>query len=165
MAEYFDVVDERDNVVGKATREQCHSDNKLIHRDIHIIIVSARGKILLEKRTMSRDLYPGKWGDVGGHVRAGETYEEAAKRELKEELGIKAPLEFLADMKKRVREESENIRLFSCASNGPFSINEEEVEYAKFFDAEEINRMIRNNPGTFTPGTLLCLRKFFEVKE
>jgi 16S rRNA (adenine1518-N6/adenine1519-N6)-dimethyltransferase len=163
MSEIFDVVDEDDNVIGEAPRKECHTNNKLIHRAVHIFVFNSKGELLLEKRTMNRDLYPGRWIDVAGHLNLGEMYEDAAKRELKEEIGIKAELKHICDIKKRIEQESENIRLFTCKHNGPFKINKDEMELVKFFTIDWIKKEVKNNPDSFTPGTVFCLKKFLEI--
>jgi len=89
MTEYFYVVDEKDRVIGKATREECHSSNRLIHRSVYVFLLDSEGRLFLQKRSSKKDLYSGYYtGSATGHVDYGETYEEAARRELKEELGI-----------------------------------------------------------------------------
>ena len=86
--EYFDVVNEQNHVIGKATRNECHSYN-LIHRDVYILVFNAQGKLFMKKRSYEKDLYKGMWEvSASGHVDSGENYETAAKRELSEELGI-----------------------------------------------------------------------------
>lgn len=81
MAELFDVVDENDNIIGRATREECHSNPKLMHRASIILIFNSKGELLLQKRSMNKDTNPGKWANsVAGHVDPGESYEETAKR-------------------------------------------------------------------------------------
>ena len=92
MTEYFDIVDECDKVIGKASRDKCHKDG-LLHRGIYIIITNSKKEILLQKRSMKKDLYPGLWTtSVSGHVDCGESYEKAAHREMKEEIGTTGKL-------------------------------------------------------------------------
>ncbi|MFC2143345.1 NUDIX domain-containing protein [Candidatus Aenigmatarchaeota archaeon] len=165
MTEYFDVVDEDDNVIGRATRKECHSNNKLIHRGVHIFVFNSKGEILLEKRSMKKDLYPGVWGDVAGHVDSGETYEEAAKRELKEEIGVEAELKRVCDFKKYTEIERENNRIFECKSDGPFKMQKDEVDSIQFFSIDKIKKMIDETPESFTPGTVVALKKYFEKKQ
>lgn len=103
MEEKFDVVDENDNVLGIATRKECHSNPKLIHRGVHIFIFNSDEKLLLQKRSIKKDLYKGYWSSsAAGHVKSGETYEQTAKTELKEELGISTKLRKVCDFKERV---------------------------------------------------------------
>ncbi len=87
--EIFDVIDEKDEVIGQATREECHTNPKLIHRAVHFTLVDKKnGKILLTQRSFQKETDPGKLCFLGEHVLAGETWDEAASRGVREELGI-----------------------------------------------------------------------------
>ena len=87
--ELLQLVDLEGNPAGTALRSVCHSDKSLIQMVVHIEIFNNDGEIYLQKRSMTKDLYPGLWDTaVGGHVGAGENPEEAVRREAKEELGI-----------------------------------------------------------------------------
>ncbi len=92
MDEIFDVVDENNNVVGKAARKECHTKG-LWHRAVHIIIVNSKGEMLLQKR--AGDVYFPHYWDISaaGHVNYGQSFLRTAKRELKEELGLSVPLQ------------------------------------------------------------------------
>ena len=74
MDEFFDVFDESGNYRGKYPRSQCHGNPELIHRSVHVVVFDrSMQKILLQKRSMNKDIQPGKWDTaVGGHVAAGE---------------------------------------------------------------------------------------------
>jgi isopentenyl-diphosphate delta-isomerase type 1 len=161
VEEYFDVVDEDDKVISRAKRKECHSNPELIHRAVHIIILNSKGQILLEKRSMEKDLYPGLWCDIAGHLDSGENYEEAARRELKEETSLETPLKFLFKFRKDAEKETEFISVFSCESEGPFRINPEETQFVKFFDISEIKEMLAEG-GSITPGTAGTLRKYLK---
>ncbi len=87
--EWFDIVDENDRVICQAPRSVCHGDPSLIHRVAHVLVFNRRGQLLLQKRSRSKDIQPGRWDtSVGGHLDPGEDYLEAAYREMREELGI-----------------------------------------------------------------------------
>jgi 16S rRNA (adenine1518-N6/adenine1519-N6)-dimethyltransferase len=87
--EYLDVVDENDRVIGKDLRSRIHSDGRW-HRGVHILLSNIEGRILVQKRSMKKDKFPGAWDySVSGHVDSGKEYDETAKRELEEELGIR----------------------------------------------------------------------------
>lgn len=88
MKEEIDVVDAHDNVVGSADRQEAHR-NGLLHRVVHVMVFNPDGKLFMQRRSGSRDLFPGFWeGSLSGHVHRGETPHNAAVRELREELGI-----------------------------------------------------------------------------
>lgn len=157
MAEYFDVVDENNNVTGRATREECHFRG-LWHRASHVIIINSGNELLLQKRSMKKDLYKGYWIDAAaGHVDSSEDYEHAAKRELKEELGVTAALMKLFDFKKHTGNDNEIIRVFAARHDGPFKPNKEEVEKVVFFSLEKINEMLKKDK--FTPATVEILKE------
>jgi len=87
--EYLDLVDENDKVIGKEDRNIIYKNGWKNFRVINIIIFTKDNKILLPQRSENRRVFPNCYDcSVGGHVDSGETYEEAAYRELKEELGI-----------------------------------------------------------------------------
>ena len=87
--EIFDLVDDDDRVIGRATRNEVHGNPKLLHRVVHVLVFDSLGRLYLQKRADDKDVQPGKWDtSVGGHVDAGEDRETAALRELSEELGI-----------------------------------------------------------------------------
>ncbi|MDE5794003.1 MAG: NUDIX domain-containing protein [Muribaculaceae bacterium] len=87
--EIFPVVDEAGNVIGKATRGECHSGSKLLHPVVHLHVFDAEGRLFLQHRPEWKDIQPGKWDTaVGGHVDFGENVGMALKREAREELGL-----------------------------------------------------------------------------
>lgn len=89
MEEYFPILNSEGEVIGKATRKECHSGSKLLHPVVHLHIFRSGSYIYLQKRALSKDVQPGKWDTaVGGHVDYGESVETALLREAKEELGL-----------------------------------------------------------------------------
>ena len=86
--EWFDVVNERDEVVGRATRREVHARG-LLHRAVHVLVFDKAGRIFLQKRSMTKDMSPGLWdSSCSGHVDSGEDYDTSATRELGEEIGV-----------------------------------------------------------------------------
>ena len=82
------IADEHNQVVGAATRREVRA-KKLIHRSTYILVFNSANQLFLHKRSASKDIYPGCCDPaVGGVVLAGESYDEGARRELEEELGI-----------------------------------------------------------------------------
>ena len=88
MDELVAIVDENNNVTGAATRREMRARG-LPHRATYIAIFNSRGELYVQRRTMTKDVYPGLLDPVaGGVVQAGESYAESAARELAEEMGI-----------------------------------------------------------------------------
>ncbi len=149
--EIFDIVDEKGKVIGQAPRSAVHGNNQLLHPVVHLHIFHKNGKLYLQKRARSKDLYPGLWDTaVGGHVRSGEDIESALAREAQEELGVAVNnAQFLLRYVIRNAYESELVYLFKMTYNGPFRINREEVEVGRFWTFFEAKKMIGQK--IFTP--------------
>ena len=163
MTEYFYVVDEDDRVIRKASREECHSDRGLIHRSVYIFVVNGRGEVFLQKRSMRKDLYPGyHTGSATGHVDYGEEYDEAARRELKEELGITAPLLRLGKVKSFTGNEREISMLYLCHYDGRIKFNAEEVIEGDFYSTKDIKRSIRTGEKKFADGFKIAFRELLK---
>ena len=93
--EYVPIVDEEGNVIGKQTRKDAHLKG-LRHPVVRVLIKLPNNKFVFQRRSMSKEVNPGLITySVGGHVQAGQTPDEAAVVELKEETGIEVPLEQL----------------------------------------------------------------------
>src|SRR5690349_7942232 len=89
--ELFDVVDERDEVIGQLPRKEVHRRG-LRHRAVHILIYNSRVEIFLQKRSALKDTFPQRWdSSAAGHLNPGEEYDACSVREVQEELGYTVP--------------------------------------------------------------------------
>ena len=87
--EMLPLVDEQGNIIGAASRGECHNGSKKTHPVVHLHVFNSRGELYLQKRPHWKDIQPDKWDTaVGGHVDLGENIDMALKREAREELGI-----------------------------------------------------------------------------
>ena len=153
MEEFFDVYNADGSWRGLFPRSECHGNPELIHKSVHVVVFdSTCRKILLQKRSMSKDIQPGKWDTaVGGHVAAGESVEAAARRELAEELGITGEPEFFFNSTIKNNVESELVTVFKLVSNGPFDFSKEEIDEVKFFDLADFADPANRLRADFTP--------------
>jgi isopentenyldiphosphate isomerase len=128
QAELFQVVDADDRPVAVRTRADCHADSGLIHRSVFVVIDTGAG-ILFQQRGLTKDTYPGFWClSCAGHVSAGESYDEAAQRELAEEVGVvDGELELLGTLLMRLPDETEMGAVFRMRHAGPFVVEPPEV--------------------------------------
>jgi len=138
--EIFEAVDTEGRVIGHATRSEVHSNPALIHRVAHVMVFNRQGDLLLQKRSMNKDIGPGKWDtSVGGHVNPGEEVLDAAVREMKEELDIVlSDLQFLYSYLFRNHRESELVFTFSCVYEGAIHFNSEEIDEVRFWHMQSI---------------------------
>jgi isopentenyl-diphosphate Delta-isomerase len=164
MQEFFDVVDENDIVVDKQPRREC-VNRGLLHRAILVFLINDRGKVYLQKRAGDVQFYPGCWSaSVTGHVSSGETYFEAAKREVKEELAIHCELKELGKFltpKWKIRDmtEWEFITVFEGHSSNTRKITlSHETDEGRFVSPSDFRNWMLAEPETFTPDTLLALK-------
>ena len=132
------VVDDENRPAAEVPRHRMRSEN-LPHRATYIFVFDRAGRVLVQRRTAIKDMYPSYYDlAAGGVVAAGESYEENAEREAAEELGIRdTVLEPKLDF---YYEDERNRcfgRVFTCVHEGPFTLQAEEVESVAFHTIEE----------------------------
>ena len=151
-SEIFELfADDEYRVVGRATRGQCHGNPALIHAVARVHVWDRQGRLLLQLRSAAKDVEPGKWDtSVGGHLLPGEEPEAAARREMREELGV-APgkLEFLHRFLMRTPVETEWVTTYSTIHDGPFAPDPGEIDALRFWTRAEIAAAL--GTGQFTP--------------
>jgi predicted protein tyrosine phosphatase/isopentenyldiphosphate isomerase len=156
----FDIVNERDEVIGRAPRSEVHAKG-LLHRAVHVLIFNARGETFLQKRSMTKDREPGRWGAAcSGHVDSGEDYDTAALRELSEELGWQPaePLERVLRIEACRETDQEFVWIYRCHGEGPFTLNREEVETGGWFTPNAIDQWLTESPAELTSAFAMLWR-------
>lgn len=155
--EIFDVVNERDEVIGQLSRREVHRDGHR-HRAVHVLVFNRRGEIFLQKRSRTKDTFPGTWdSSAAGHLDSGEDYEACAVRELREEIGLvidKAPPR-LFKIEACVATGQEFVWVYRLESEGPFVLHPEEIETGGWFAPEAVDRWIVDNLEEFAPSFVL----------
>lgn len=152
--ERFPLVDETGKTIGSATRAECHDGSKKLHPVVHLHVVSPKGDILLQKRSMTKDIQPGRWDTaVGGHVDFGEDVRDALVRESREELGIDASgAKLLTTYIFESEVEREFVNTYFLLAD-PDSLKvtaaADEVDDTRFWSTDEIDSNI--GMGIFTP--------------
>jgi 16S rRNA (adenine1518-N6/adenine1519-N6)-dimethyltransferase len=160
----FPVVDENDRLMGSASRAEVHGNN-LRHRAVHMLIFNDAGEVYLQKRSRRKDRHPLLWdSSAAGHVNAGEGYDEAARRELNEELGIEVALDKLLKLTASERTGQEFIWLYRGRHAGKLQPNRSEIEYGEFFPAALVRHWLAARPGDFAPAFAECWNACCESK-
>jgi isopentenyldiphosphate isomerase len=142
--ELLEVVSHEGKVIGILPRNHIHGNPSLIHRVVHILVFNANGDLLVQKRSLSKDVAPGRWDtSVGGHLNPGEDPPSAARREMQEELGISSgEPNFLYTYTHTNSYETELVYTFSCLYEGEITFNQEEIDEVKFWSLEVIGEHI-----------------------
>ena len=158
--ERLPVVDENDQVRGDVTRAEMHGNN-LRHRAVHILIFNQTGDMYLQQRSRWKDRHPLKWdSSAAGHVSAGETYDETARRELKEELDVDVPLERIFQLTASSRTDHEFIWGYRGIVLENVRPNKCEIERGVFLPPVVIDSWTSARPDDFAPGFLECWKAY-----
>ena len=156
--ELFDRVDATDHVIGRVRRGEAHGDPALIHRSVQILVFASDGRVLLQRRSASKDLFPSCYcASASGHVASGEDYTATARRELREELGIMPALAFLGKETVLSAEETEITALFAARSGGPFTFHPTETAGGEWFTLDELRAARQRDTLALTPAARVAL--------
>ena len=159
--EVFDVVNERDEVIGRQPRSEVHRLG-LMHRAVHVLVFNAAGQIFLQKRSMRKDRQPGVWdSSTSGHLDSGEDYDTCAVRELREEIGLQlkqAPAR-LFKLAASAETDQEHVWVYRCQAEGPFQLDPDEIERGGWFTPPEVTRWMAERPGDFASALLVIWKK------
>jgi 8-oxo-dGTP pyrophosphatase MutT (NUDIX family) len=156
------IVDEHNVDIGSVPRAVMRKQG-LIHRATYILVFNTSGQLFVQDRTMTKDIFPG-YHDLctGGVVVAGEDYEESARRELEEELGVTGlPLTFLFDFYGEYAGQKVWGRAFSCVTDGPFVLQKEELTGGAFREISEIKELVGKGP--CTPDSVYVLERYLNM--
>ena len=150
QVEMVDVVDMHNNVIGEAPRKGIH-EKHLLHRAAHIFLVDSSGRLWIEKRGKTVDTNPGYYdSSAAGHVSKGETYDEGARREVLEELGIEGlELKPVRTIDAAPETNNEFVRFYIARSDKLPRLHEDAVSQERY-TIEEIKKKIKNGE-KFTP--------------
>jgi isopentenyl-diphosphate delta-isomerase type 1 len=145
-------VDANDRPLGARRRGDVHRLG-LLHRSVHILVFNSRGELLLQKRSMAKDISPGLWDtSAAGHVDFGESYDDCARRELGEELGIANPVNLRCLFKLPASEHTgwEFVRVYRLVHDGPLVPNAAEIDTGRWFSADAVDAWIASGSAGLT---------------
>lgn len=153
--EFVILVDKKDNIIGVEEKIKAHQKGKL-HRAFSILLFNKKGETLIQKRAKSKYHSPGLWSNTCcSHPRPNEDTKEAAKRRLKEEMGIKTNLKevfsFIYKAKVGNLIEHEFDHVFLGSFNGKPKPNKKEVANWRWIKLKELEKEIKINSQGYTP--------------
>jgi isopentenyl-diphosphate Delta-isomerase len=162
--EVFDIVNERDEVIGQRTRGEVHR-LKLLHRAVHVLVFNARSEVFLQKRSLKKDSHPGAWdSSASGHLDTGEDYDTCAVRELREEIGLVAatpPARWLR-VEACAETDQEFVWVYRHESEGPFTLHPDEIEHGEWFAPARVTRWVAERPQDFASAFRLIWRRLVD---
>jgi isopentenyldiphosphate isomerase len=156
------VVDDDDRVIATVTRAEMRA-RRLQHRAVSIAVLGSDGRLLVHRRADSKDVWPGMWDlAAGGVVAAGESYDEAAARELAEELGVHG-VELVPLAEGRFRDESVALigRGYRCTHDGPFTFTDGEIAEVRWVDRAALEQLMAVE--RFVPDNIALLLSLLDL--
>jgi len=165
MEETLILVDENDNEIGRETREKCHIGKGKMHRALAVFLFKKEKMLLIQQRSQQKQLWPGYWDcTVATHVYPNETYESAAQRALKQELGVSATVRKLLAFTYLVplnnHAENEYCTLLVGEYEGEVNPNPQEVSDFGYARLLELKEKITEEPEKYTPWLKIALERF-----
>jgi isopentenyl-diphosphate delta-isomerase type 1 len=168
--EIFDVVNERDERIGQRPRSEVHRLG-LRHRAVHVLVFNRHGELFLQKRSLTKDCFPGTWdSSASGHLDCGEAYESCAIREVREELGLELSEvpETLFKLPATAETGWEFVWVYRCNAEGPFRLHPEEIERGEWCTTDRLEEWLRTRPEEFASAFRLVWteyrRRFITVR-
>lgn len=161
--ELVDVVDDHDQARRTATRAQVRAGN-LLHRACYIIALDEQGRVFVHLRTATKDVFPSHYdATVGGVLAAGETYDDAARREVEEELGA-PPRQLRVVGSLRYADAGTRVigRIYDCRVDPPLRLQPDEIVSGEWLFVEEVERRLTAAP--FCPDGVVAFEEWRRVR-
>jgi isopentenyldiphosphate isomerase len=156
--ELVDVVDETGRTVGTVTRREIRA-RRLPHRCTYLLVFNQAGQLFIHLRTASKDVYPSHWDvTVGGVVAAGESFDEGARREGREELGVEVRPEPLFPFRYADEASVAHGMVYRVIHDGPFRLQPQEIVRGEFIALDDVAARTAQQP--FCPDGLAVFAEY-----
>jgi isopentenyldiphosphate isomerase len=156
--ELVDVVDDEGRTVGVVSRREMRA-RRLPHRSAYVLVFNAAGELFIHLRVATKDVYPGHWDvAVGGVLAAGERFDDGARREAAEELGVPVDVEPLFPLRWVDGHTIVHGMAYRAVHEGPFRLQPEEIVRGEFVALEAVAARAGREP--FCPDGLAVLAEF-----
>jgi len=156
--ELVDVVDDAGRSVGTVSRREMRA-RRLPHRSAYVLVFNRRGELFVHLRAARKDVFPGHWDvAVGGVLTAGELFDDAARREAREELGVALEVEALFPVQYADTRIVVHGMAYRAVHDGPFRLQPEEIVRGEFVPLAALDARIAREP--FCPDGLAVLAEF-----
>ena len=153
--ELVDVVDEEGRTVGVVSRREMRA-RRLPHRSAYVLVFNRAGDLFIHLRVPTKDVYPGHWDvAVGGVLAAGEGFDDGARREAAEELGVDVAVEQLFPVRWADEHTTVHGMAYRAVHEGPFRLQPEEIVRGEFVAPDAVLARVAREP--FCPDGLAVL--------
>jgi isopentenyldiphosphate isomerase len=144
--ELVDLLDDEGHVIGQVTRREMRA-RRLPHRATYLLVFNTLGELFVHQRTSNKDVYPSHWDlTIGGVVAAGEDFDQGAKREGLEELGVKIDPVPLFPFRYADDRSAVHGMVYRVQHDGPFRLQPEEIVRGEFVALEDLPQRLREAP-------------------
>jgi isopentenyldiphosphate isomerase len=161
--ETFDIVNERDEVIGRAARAEVHARG-LKHRAVHVLVFNESAELFVQKRAATKDTFPGRYdSSASGHLASGEGYDECALRELQEELGLEIkPGQLDRRFKIEACSETGCEFVWVYSAHGGFrpAVNPAEIAEGAFWTVDAVRHLVVAHPEQCAPSFCRVFTEF-----
>lgn len=163
------LVDKKDNPIGIMDKLEAH-EKGLLHRALSVFIFNSEGKMLIQRRALTKYHTPGLWSNTAcSHPMIGEETIDAARRRLKEEMGLTTNLTFSFSFLYEASfinglTENELDHVYLGFSDDKPEFDSREVCDYKYMSAEDLEKDVNDFPEKYTPWFKICLKKVLESK-
>lgn len=154
--DFFDI-DGKFVLTGHKSAKYKENSNLYI-KGVYIFVVNKKKEILIQRKREDHTKLD-RWEIPSGHVDSGESYEEAAKRELKEETGIMVPLEHIKTIKTEKPNEFDAFYI-GYSNILPNPEDNPEVDAFEFISFDNLIKEIKINVRLFAPQMIKFLRDY-----
>src|SRR4051794_38247210 len=161
--ELVDVIDDEGRVVAVVPRREMRG-RRLPHRCTYVLVFNGRGELFVHQRTATKDVYPAYWDVcVGGVLAAGEPFDAAARREVREEIGVDAEPDPLFPFRYADERTTAQAMVYRVRHDGPFRLQPEEVAGGGFVPLAELEARFAAVP--FCPDGLQVWREYQRISQ
>lgn len=159
-AELFYLVDDQDKVLGSVKRAEAHASSSIKHRSVFILLFNKQGELLLQKRSQAKDSFPGYWTvSASGHVTYGQSYDEAAQREVKEEIGLDLAITDLKPLAKiyiTIEHEFAFVYFANYVADIQIDFDRDEIDEVKWVSLNKLAEFMSKNQ--MTPAAKMVIK-------
>jgi len=165
MPDQLTVVDDEDKLIGYSLKEDILRRG-LNYRCVQLFLFNAKEELLICRRPEAKKKFAGQFAaSAMGHVRKGEDYEQAALREMKQELGVavrirKATKFAVVDGKNKVFQE-----IWYGALAEEIIPDKTEIAESRYVNLDDLRQAIAVNPENFATPFVEAVKAFTEQKK